>query len=121
MIKTLPADFIQFFIAIAYPGTILYHQAVKEKLIKPRWWVSQYWNQKSYPAFQKRWGWMAEKGTLKTPGFDIKAGQRRAIRTFYLRPKYVFNTLKFALKNPHFIKHLFYLGWELFRSKLFRL
>ena len=101
-----------FFVSTAYPGTPMYDEAVREGLVEPRWWASQRFDAAKNSAFQYRWGWTA-KGALKIPGFDSEFWQRRATRSFYLRPYFIFDTLNFTLRNPYFIKHLFSLGKEL--------
>lgn len=101
-----------FFVSTAYPGTPMYDEAVKEGYVEPRWWASQEFDPSKNSAFQYRWGWTS-KGALRIPGFDSEYWQRKATRSFYLRPYFVFDTLRFTLKNPYFIKHLFSLGKEL--------
>src|SRR3972149_889743 len=102
-----------FFVAIAYPGTAMYDQAVKEGIVEPRWWANQAWDPGRHSAFQKRWGWTADAGAIRIPGFDAEAWQKRATRTFYLRPRFIYDTLIFLLKNPYFIRDLVDLGMEL--------
>ena len=102
-----------FFVAIAYPGTAMYDQAVKEGIVEPRWWANQVWDPGRHSAFQKRWGWTADAGAIRIPGFDAEAWQKRATRTFYLRPRFIYDTLIFLLKNPYFIRDLVDLGMEL--------
>lgn len=101
-----------FFVSTAYPGTPMYDEAVAEGLVEPRWWASQAFDPTKNSEFQYRWGWTA-KGALKIPGFDSEYWQRKATRTFYLRPYFVYDTLRFTATNPYFIKHLFSLGKEL--------
>jgi magnesium-protoporphyrin IX monomethyl ester (oxidative) cyclase len=101
-----------FFVASAYPGTPMYDQAVKDGLVQTRWWATQEWDPRKNSAFQIRWGWAA-RGSLKIPGFDAEKWQQRATRTFYLRPRFLWDTLVFTLKNPHFLKHILSLSKEL--------
>ena len=101
-----------FFVTIAYPGTELYTEAVNEGLVEPRWWHSQQWDRDKNTAFEKRWGWSADAGSLTIPNFDAQAWQRRATREFYLRPRFVWDTLSFTLRNPYFLKHAVRLSWE---------
>lgn len=101
-----------FFIATAYPGTPLYEQAVRDGVVEPRWWASQSWDPNKNTAFQVRWGWTS-KGAVKIPGLDAEKWQRRATRAFYLRPYFVWDTLRFTLRNPYFFRHLINLGVEL--------
>ncbi len=101
-----------FFVAIGYPGTEMYNEAVKEGLVEARWWHKQDWDPSRNTAFEKRWGWSADAGALKIPGFDAEAWQKRATREFYLRPRFVWDTVVFTLKNPYFLKHAIKLSWE---------
>lgn len=110
-----------FFVTIAYPGTELYSEAVREKLVEPRWWHGQKWEQDKNTAFEKRWGWSADAGSLTIPGFDAQGWQRRATREFYLRPRFVWDTLVFTLKNPYFLKHAVRLSWEVLPTHKLRL
>jgi radical SAM superfamily enzyme YgiQ (UPF0313 family) len=101
-----------FFVAVAYPGTVMYEQSVNEGLVDPRWWINQGWDPNSSSAFEKRWGWTKD-GAIRIPGFDAEVWQKRATRAFYLRPGFIWDTMLFTLRNPYFIKHLFNLGIEL--------
>lgn len=101
-----------FFVAIGYPGTEMYTEAVKEGLVEARWWHHQDWDPGKNTAFEKRWGWSADAGALKIPGFDAEGWQKRATREFYLRPRFVWDTAIFTLRNPYFLKHAIKLSWE---------
>ncbi len=101
-----------FFVCTAYPGTPLYDQALAEGIVEPRWWAMQDWDPTKNSAFQVRWGW-TDRGALKIPGFDAEAWQKRATRSFYLRPYFIWDTLLFTLQNPSFLKHIVNLGLEL--------
>jgi radical SAM superfamily enzyme YgiQ (UPF0313 family) len=101
-----------FNVATAYPGTPMYEEAVAEGFIEPRWWARQRWDPKKHTAFQVRWGWTAA-GALKFDDFDPEYWQRRATRAFYLRPRFAWDTLAFALKHPGFLRHVWNLGSEL--------
>ena len=101
-----------FFVNTAYPGTPLYEQALAEGYVEPRWWATQNWDPRKNSAFQARWGWTS-KGALKIPGFDSEYWQRKATRSFYLRPYFVYDTIRFTLTNPYFMRHIFNLGVEL--------
>ena len=92
-----------FFVTIGYPGTEMYAEAVREGLVEPGWWNRQSWNADENTAFEKRWGWSAGSGSLKIPNFDSQAWQRRCTREFYLRPRFVLDTLMFIAKNPYFL------------------
>lgn len=107
------ASLAMFFVAIAYPGTVMYEKAVEEGIVEPRWWAKQAWDSSRHSAFEKRWGWTADAGAIKIPGFDAETWQKRATRSFYIRPRFVWDTLIFTLRNPYFLKHLFNLGIEI--------
>ncbi len=107
------ASLAMFFVAIAYPGTAMYEKSVEEGIVEPRWWAKQTWDSSRHSAFEKRWGWTADAGAIKNPGLDAEAWQKRATRAFYMRPRFVWDTLIFTLKNPYFLKHLFNLGMEI--------
>ncbi len=110
--KRIRPSLAMFFVTTAFPGTLIYEQAVKAGIVEPNWWVNQDWDPKRHSAFQKRWGWTAE-GAIRIPGFDAEAWQKRATRSFYLRPRFIWDTVLFTLKNPYFFRHLFNLGLEL--------
>jgi len=110
--KKIRPNLAMFFITIAYPGTVLYEEALRDGLIKPRWWVDEEKDSDSHSAFAKRWGWTAD-GALKIPGFDTELWQKRATRSFYFNPRFIWDTIIFTLKNPYFLRHLFNLGLEL--------
>jgi hypothetical protein len=110
--KEIRPSLAMFFVSVAYPGTAMYNDAVAEGIVEPRWWANQKWDSESHSAFEKRWGWTAD-GALKIPGFDAEFWQKRATRSFYFNPRFIWDTALFTLKNPYFIKHLFNLGLEL--------
>jgi anaerobic magnesium-protoporphyrin IX monomethyl ester cyclase len=102
-----------FFVTIGYPGTEMYREAVQENLIEQGWWNKQQWDKDENSAFEKRWGWSAGSGSLTIPGFDSQGWQRRATREFYLRPRFIWDTLVFIAKNPYFLKHAIVLSKEI--------
>ncbi|MCI0732422.1 MAG: B12-binding domain-containing radical SAM protein [Methylococcaceae bacterium] len=102
-----------FFVTIGYPGTEMYREAVNEGLIEQGWWNNQHWNKDENTAFEKRWGWSADAGSLVIPGFDSQGWQRRATREFYLRPQFIWDTLTFILRNPYFLQHAVKLSFEI--------
>jgi len=110
--KKIRPSLAMFFVTVAYPGTVLYEQAVKDGTVKPRWWVDQDMDSDEHSAFEKRWGWTAD-GALQIPGFDAEFWQKRATRSFYFNPRFIWDTLLFTLKNPYFLRHLINLGLEL--------
>lgn len=111
--KKIRPSMAMFFVTIGYPGTEMYKEAVKEGLIEQGWWNNQQWDKNKNSAFEKRWGWSADAGSLVIPGFDSQAWQRRATREFYLRPQFIWDTLVFIIKNPYFFKHAVKLSLEI--------
>jgi anaerobic magnesium-protoporphyrin IX monomethyl ester cyclase len=101
-----------YFVTIAYPGTQLYTEALAKGMVEPRWWATERWDPRKNTAFEKRWGWSAGAGALKMAGFDAEKWQKRATRSFYLRPRFVWDTLVFAIKNPYFLKYAVTLSKE---------
>jgi radical SAM superfamily enzyme YgiQ (UPF0313 family) len=111
--KRIRPSMAMFFVAIGYPGTEMYTDALQNGLLEPNWWHSQEWDPDRNSAFEKRWGWSADAGALNNPGFDAEAWQKRATREFYLRPRFVWDTIVFTLKNPYFLRHVVALGIEI--------
>ena len=71
-----------FFVAIAYPGTVMYDEAVEEGMVDARWWVNQHWDPKTHSAFQKRWGWSCRVGLLKIQGLMLRYGKSEPLGHF---------------------------------------
>ena len=89
-----------FFVSTAYPGTPMYDDALAEGKVEPRWWAKQAWDPRKNSAFQVRWGW-TDAGALKIPnGFDSEAWQRKATREFYLRPRFMWDTVDLHAEEP---------------------
>lgn len=101
-----------FFVATAYPGTPMYDDAVRDGQVEERWWAKQAWDPTKNSAFQMRWGWTSA-GALKFEDLDVEAWQKKATRAFYLRWRFVWDTLTFTLANPYFLRHIWNLGTEL--------
>jgi radical SAM superfamily enzyme YgiQ (UPF0313 family) len=110
--KKIRPSLAMFFVAVAYPGTAMYERAVEEGVVEPRWWANRDWGSQDHTNFEKRWGW-TNRGGLKIPGFDAARWQKRATRSFYFRPRFMWDTAIFTLKNPSFFRHLIRLGSEL--------
>ncbi len=110
--KKIRPSLAMFFVAVAYPGTEMYEQAIKDGTVEPRWWANDVWDSSRHSAFEKRWGW-TNKGALQIPEFDTESWQKRATRSFYFDPRFMWDTAIFTLKNPYFLKHLVNLGTEL--------
>lgn len=106
---------VNFHIAIAYPGTPLYDEALAIGQVEPRWWarqVRQGFDPRRSSPFEARWGWVAD-GALRLPGFAAERWQRRLTRAWYLRPAFAWDSAVFSLRQPYFVRHLFALGKEL--------
>jgi radical SAM superfamily enzyme YgiQ (UPF0313 family) len=112
VVENIRPSLAMYFVTIAYPGTHLYEEAVAKKMVEPRWWVNDYWDPRKNTAFEKRWGWSAGAGALTIPGFDAEKWQKRATRSFYLRPRFVWDTLAFTVKNPYFLRYAVTLSKE---------
>jgi anaerobic magnesium-protoporphyrin IX monomethyl ester cyclase len=110
--KTIRPSLGMFFVSTAYPGTPMYDEAVVDGSVEERWWAKQEWDASKNSAFEVRWGW-TDAGALKIPGFDTEAWQKKATREFYLRPRFIWDTLVFTVKNPYFIRHIWNLGTEI--------
>ena len=110
--KEIRPNLAMFFVAVAYPGTEMYEQALADGTVEARWWGNQDWDSERHSAFEKRWGWTAD-GALTIPGFDAEYWQKRATRSFYINPRFMWDTTIFTLKNPYFMRHLVNLGLEL--------
>ena len=100
-----------FFVSTAYPGTPMYEEALAEGTVQPRWWAKQEFDPTKNSAFEVRWGW-TNAGALTIPGFDTEHWQRKATREWYFRPRFVWDTLTFTMRNPYFLRHLWNLGTE---------
>jgi len=118
--KEIRPSLAMYFVTTAYPGTPLYDEAVAKNMVEPRWWANDYWDPRKNTAFEKRWGWSAGAGTLKIPGFDSEKWQKRATRSFYLRPRFVWDTLVFTVKNPYFLRYAVTLSKEVLPFYRFR-
>lgn len=106
---------VNFHIAIAYPGTPLYDEALACGQVEPRWWARQArqgFDPRRASPFEARWGWVAD-GALRLPGFAAEHWQRLLTRAWYLRPRFAWDSALFSLRQPYFLRHLFSLGREL--------
>ncbi len=107
---------VNFHIAIAYPGTPMYEEALEAGEVEPRWWARQAaggYDPTRSSEFEARWGWVADGALRSKNGFDAERWQRRLTREWYLRPSFALDTARFAARNPFMFRHLFNLGREL--------
>ena len=112
----LRPSLVNFHIAIAYPGTPMYEEALDAGEVEPRWWARQAeggYDPTRSSEFEARWGWVADGALQSKNGFDAEAWQRRLTRAWYLRPSFFWDTASFAVRNPFMFRHLFNLGREL--------
>ncbi len=110
--KRIRPSLCMFFVSTAYPGTPMYDDALAAGEVRERWWALQSFDARKNSAFQVRWGW-TDAGSLKfANGFDAELWQRRATREWYLRPRFIWDTLSFTIRNPYFVRHLWNLGTE---------
>ncbi len=91
----LNPDVAQFFITTPFPGTELYEEAIKKE------WIAEIEN----------WGELdISKGVFrndKLTNKQIHVLVSNAYKRFYLRPFFIFQSLKRVLKNPKLIKRYF--------------
>jgi len=108
---------VNFHIAIAYPGTPMYEEALDAGEVEPRWWARLVekggYDPKHSSEFEARWGWVADGALISKNGFDAEQWQRKLTRAWYLRPGFFVDTLGFAIRNPFMFRHLLNLGREL--------
>lgn len=110
--KKIRPALAMFFVSTAYPGTPMYFEGLDEGTVKDRWWAKQHWDPTKNTAFQVRWGW-TDAGALDIPGFDAEYWQQRATREWYLRPRFIWDTITFTVMNPHFMRHIWNLSGEI--------
>jgi anaerobic magnesium-protoporphyrin IX monomethyl ester cyclase len=110
--KRIRPSLSMFFVATAYPGTPMYDEALAAGEVQPRWWAEQVAKTAKNSAFQVRWGW-TDAGALNFKnGFNAEYWQRRATREWYLRPRFILDTMTFTVKNPYFLRHIWNLWTE---------
>jgi len=92
--KEIGATWADFSATVAYPGTLLYKEAVENRLLKdPLWYVE---DEIEIFLTNKH---SVSKGQLDLPGFSPRQqveAVRQAYRRFYLRPGWIW---QFAVKN----------------------
>lgn len=111
--KKVRPSLCMFFVSTAYPGTPMYDDALAVGEVKPRWWAEQSFDASKNSAFQVRWGWTDAGALTFNNGFKAEEWQRRATREWYMRPRFVWDTLTFTIKNPYFLRHIWNLGTEI--------
>ena len=111
--KQVRPSLCMFFVSTAYPGTPMYDDALAAGEVKPRWWADQAFDASKNSAFQVRWGWTDAGALTFQNGFQAEYWQRKATREWYLRPRFMWNTLSFTIRNPYFLRHIWNLGTEI--------
>lgn len=94
--KAIDPDWVQFTVTVPYPGTKLFELANKESAIKSLKWED----------YQTWAGWSDKELVYVTNGRnakELKELQTYAMRSFYLRPKFILRQVKY-LKDPSRIK-----------------
>ncbi len=88
----LDPDFANFYPAVPYPGTELYHKAVRDGLL-----VAEDWSRMEYSYYLLRGNGLDEQVVMDAIN--------RAKRRFFMRPKYIArkfgDVLKLAATKPH--------------------
>jgi len=107
--RELDPDWIQATITVPYPGTALYNLVKDTDTLKSFKWED----------YQTWAGW-SDTDLIYVPegrdADDLKMLQKKVMRDFYFRPKFILRQLKF-LKTPDRIKAYFNGGYALFKSK----
>ena len=98
--KKLDPDIAIFFSTIAYPGTTIYSDALRDNLVQKQWWHPRHY-QGEERSFAK---WISSKGgTLKIAGFDHARWIKKAFREFYFRPRFILRAMRETLCNPSYL------------------
>lgn len=99
--KRLNPDIAIFFFTTAYPGTPMYEQAVRDRLVEKQWWLpGRYAGE--HEGFAK---WLStEGGKLQLAGFDQSRWIKKAFREFYFRPRFAMKAMMEALRNPSYLR-----------------
>ena len=107
--KELDVDWVQVTITVPYPGTKLFEIAKSDGTLKSTNWED----------YQTWAGW-SNKELVYTPkernAEELKELQRKAMREFYLRPKFIINQLK-NLKSLDNLKMYLHGAYALINSK----
>ena len=102
-----------FGVATAYPGTPMYEEAVAAGEIEPRWWARFARPDAGHSDFEVRWGWTAHGALHFANGFDAERWQRLATRSWYLRPRFLWDSLLFSFRHPRHLWQMLALAREL--------
>jgi anaerobic magnesium-protoporphyrin IX monomethyl ester cyclase len=100
--KRAGPDYVEFYPAVPYPGTVFFEQARRENRI-----LSDDWSLYHYGEF-----------VVDVPGLPpdiMRARIRKAYRSFYLRPRYAW-TMARKLRHPASFLNLVRFGWGYLKS-----
>lgn len=90
--KKIDPDFVKFNLAVPYPGTEMYDEAVKEGLLESLDW-ERFTSFSSMTAYEPIY---TPRGMVPK---DLMALQKQALREFYFRPKYILKRI-LKLSSP---------------------
>lgn len=107
LIMELAPDFLQLSFATPYPGTELFQLCVKDNLLITRDWAR-------YIFLNNQ----IIKNNLITES-ELKNLMRSLQRSFYLRPKYLFNMFVYICKNPAKIRTILWASCNAFKKLLY--
>jgi radical SAM superfamily enzyme YgiQ (UPF0313 family) len=93
--KSLKPSYAQFSLAVPYPGSEWYHEAIATGWSSPEW---EYFN--TYPQDEPVY---VPSGRTGKELFDL---QSYAVKSFYFRPSYIFNRLKSINSMRDLVKYI---------------
>jgi anaerobic magnesium-protoporphyrin IX monomethyl ester cyclase len=91
--QELDPDFLEIFYPYPFPGTPLYEMAVKEGLLEAGSIPPDAYSQPAIPA-------------LSLSREELSGIRRKALRRLYLRPRYIFRTLRAARSPKEFLNYV---------------
>lgn len=106
--KKLNPDYVKFNLAVPYPGTELYDEAVKKGLLKSRDW-------ERFTSFSSMTGYepiFTPEGMITA---DLMKLQKQALKEFYFRPSYILKRL-LKLKSGRELINIFNAARTLFNG-----
>ncbi|MCX7044554.1 MAG: radical SAM protein [Candidatus Sumerlaeota bacterium] len=93
--KRLDADFFEIFYIYPFPGTPLYNMAVEKGLLKPGSIPRDAYSAPAMPT---------EALTIE----ELSRWRKRALRSFYFRPRYLLRTLARAAREGNLLRYMKY-------------
>jgi len=97
--KKLNPDYVKFNLAVPYPGTKMYEDAIKEELLKSLDW-ERFTSFSSMGIYEPIY---IPKGMV---GSDLVKFQKKALRQFYFRPSYIFKRLLRMRRKDEFARNI---------------